>query len=688
MNKSLLALFLSLALSWATKGQELKLCATTEIYNETVRKHPEVLLQQQQLDRFTANYEAEHQHERSANGGIVYIIPVVFHIVHNYGQENISDAQVHDAIRVMNEDYSKLNADTTVIAPSFQSIAANSQIEFRLATKDPQGNCTNGIDRVVSPLTMSADDDAKLNPWPYQNYLNIWVINSFAGPMSGAAAYAYYPGTAFPTNVDGIISLYSYVGSIGASTVFKSRVLSHEVGHYLNLAHVWGSTNSPGVACGDDGVSDTPETKGWTSCNPNGSICNPPIIENVQNYMEYSYCGCMFTLGQKTRMHAALNSSVGMRSNLWTSTNLIATGTDGSATQVCVPTADFGADNLSVCTGTTVNFHDLSWNGTPTSWSWNFPGGTPSTSTDSFPAVVYNSPGVYDVSLTASNSAGSSSFTRTGYIRVTGTPAMSPPYMESFEFANTFPGTDGYVTNPDNGITWTRFTNVASAGSASIGINNYINTSGQVDKWFMPSIDFSNVSSPYMEIKVANAQRFSSSNDELRIAGSVNCGRTWNYRYTRSGTSLSTAGIVSNSFTPNSTQWRTDLINLQPFGLKPNVRLMFENISNGGNNTYIDEINISGTMVGVDEIEEIELGFALYPNPGAGKTTVQFLLKDGQGVELNLRDVTGRLVSSIINQELHSGSHEYQIPVQTPGIYFVDLIAGGKRHVRKLVISE
>ncbi|MBP6401695.1 MAG: PKD domain-containing protein [Bacteroidia bacterium] len=689
MKKSLLALVLSLTIGWTASGQERKTCATNEVYQEAIRNHPEILIQQQELEQFTTRYAQEHKNQRLAGGGIAFIIPVVFHIIHNYGPENISDAQVIDAVRVMNLDYSKQNADTIDVIPDFANNIANAQIEFRLANIDPQGNCTNGIDRVVSALTMNGDDNAKLNPWPYQNYLNIWVINTFSASHSGAAAYAYYPGAAFPANKDGIISRYDYVGSIGASSPGNSRTLTHEAGHCLNLAHPWGSTNQPGVACGDDNVSDTPETQGWTSCNLSGSICNPPIIENVQNYMEYSYCDVMFTEGQKTRMHAALNSPTGSRNNLWTLPNLTATGTDGSPIQVCVPNTDFEADEVTICAGTVVNFNDLCWNGHATSWQWDFPGGTPSSSTDSIPAITYNTAGTYDVTLTATNSAGSSSYTRSTYIRVSGPPTDTIPFSESFEVATSFPGTDGFVVNPDNGTTWSRITTAASAGVASIRINNYTNSSGQVDQWVTSAFDFSNVTFPAtMTFKVANAQRNSGTADELRVAGSSNCGKSWNYRYTKSGATLATAGIVSSSFTPNVNQWRQESINLNPFTLKDNVRFMFENTSDRGNNTYVDEINITGTLVGVDEVEEIELGFALYPNPSAGNTTVQFLLKNNQNVQLNVIDLTGRLVTSLLNGDLNSGLYEYTIPVNTPGIYFVDLVSGGKRHVRKLVISE
>ena len=168
MYKSPLSLFFFLIIGTVLHAQEEKTCATTEVYLEALKKHPEILAEQQKLEQFTAHFQNDQNHQRLAGGSTAYVIPVVFHIIHNYGQENISDAQVYDAIRVMNEDYSKGNPDTTLIAPSFLGIAADCQIEFRLANKDPQGNCTNGIDRVVSPLTMGGDDDAKLNPWPYQ----------------------------------------------------------------------------------------------------------------------------------------------------------------------------------------------------------------------------------------------------------------------------------------------------------------------------------------------------------------------------------------------------------------------------------------------------------------------------------------------------------------------------------------
>src|SRR5690606_28647641 len=138
-------------------------------------------------------------------------------------------------------------------------------------------------------------------------YLNIWVARSTGG--GSAAAYALKPASTDGSGfwLDGIMSLHTYVGSIGTSGPGVESTLSHEIGHYLNLSHTWGDTNDPGVTCGDDGVDDTPETEGWSFCPlGNADNCNPGIQEDLQNYMDYAYCDRHFTPGQVEFMHNAL----------------------------------------------------------------------------------------------------------------------------------------------------------------------------------------------------------------------------------------------------------------------------------------------------------------------------------------------------------------------------------------------
>ncbi|MBP7268706.1 MAG: choice-of-anchor J domain-containing protein [Bacteroidia bacterium] len=686
MKKLLLAVaLLTAAFSTAiAQSEEHKHCYTTEKLQEAIRRDPTVAQRMAQLEDFTRTWIADKAQQRSQGG--IYIIPVVFHVLHNYGQENISDAQIIDAVRVMNEDFRLLNADTNLIIPQFKQIAADCEIEFRLATIDPNGNCTNGIDRIVTPLTEGADDNSKLNPWPNDMYLNIWTAKSLAN--AGAAAYAYYPGVSNP-DVDGIISLSHYVGSIGTSNYNNSRTLSHEAGHCLNLAHPWGSTNQPGVACGDDNVSDTPETQGWTTCNINGSVCNPPIIENVQNHMDYSYCTQMFTAGQAARMQAALNSAIGGRNNLWSPSNLAATGALASPAPTCTPNADFYSSDQTACEGVALTFYDLSWNSPVSSRVWDFPGGSPSTSTDSSVVVTYPAAGVYGVTLTVTNSAGSASVTKTNFVRISGAAQTVAPVTEDFSLAPSFPGVDGYVVNQDNGQTWNRVTTVGASGSESVRIINYTNISGQIDDWITPSYDLSNMTGISLLFKVANARRNSSSNDQLKVDYSLNCGETWQPRYNKTGAALATAGVVSVSFVPNATQWRQETVSLPTsVNLKPNVRFRFRNVSDRGNNTYIDDLQITGTLVNVDEVDETTLGYALYPNPTSAASHVQFKLNKNSAVSLQVKDLTGRLVREVLNSDLGAGVHEFDIPTDGSGIYLIDLSVNGKHHIRRLVVTQ
>ncbi len=667
------------------RAQELKRCITTEIYKQRIKDHPEILQGQRLLQQ-----HAQQENARTASSnhitGQVYIIPIVFHIIHNYGSENISDAQVQDQVRILNDDFRKTSYDTAAIVSAFKPIMADCEIEFRLAQLDPDGHCTNGIDRIPSMLTYRADDESKLNPWPNDMYLNVWVVSSLA--WAGAAAYAYYPGTA-PPGADGVITLADYVGSIGSGTLSRSRVLTHEIGHSLNLAHVWGDTNEPGVSCGDDWVGDTPITSGWTNCNLSGATCGN-VIDNVQNYMEYSYCCKMFTEGQKDRMRATLTSFVDGRNNLWTIQNQAITGTDGSPAQVCAPIADFKVNNQTICEGGSVQFKDLSSNGHPTSWNWNFPGGNPSTSADSAPTIQYATAGGYDVSLTTGNSAGSDSKTKNAFIRVNGSSMLSVPYSENFEAAGSFPLADGYVMNPDGGNTWERITTVGSSGTACLRMNNYFgNQRGQIDEFVTPSFDFSNVTSVTLEFKLAYAELDTNHLDVLEVYASTNCGVTWLNRYSKTGQSLRTAPDNFSFYTPSPTEWRQESVNIISYHNKTNVRFKFRHISGGGNNLYLDDININGIISGVHENTMEASLLTIYPNPTSGNFLVTFKLDKAQKVNLKVVDALGREVKMLANAIMQPGEHRYSTDKKLDaGIYFVTLERDGKSTTRKILITE
>ncbi len=272
-----------LTVSTSVLAQDYLKCGTDEMRRRAILENPSILDNEARLEDFTKKFIARKEMK---NGDTVYVIPIVFHIIHAYGSENITDAQILSQIDVLNEDFRFTNTDKSLIVDEFKTIAADSKLEFQLATRDPQGNCTTGIKRYGSLETTNGDDGSKLDSWDRSKYLNVWVVKSM---RDGVAGYAYLPGSvAGPFNkVDGIIILNQYIGRIGTSNNFRSRALTHEIGHYLNLPHVWGGTNEPEVACGDDGVSDTPITKGHSTCSrPTDAVCdNVPVakfrFENV-----------------------------------------------------------------------------------------------------------------------------------------------------------------------------------------------------------------------------------------------------------------------------------------------------------------------------------------------------------------------------------------------------------------------
>ncbi len=211
---------------------------------------------------------AKHMKNEKGATSVVYTIPIVFHIIHQYGSENISDAQVINQVAVLNRDYRLKNLDTASIVPEFKKLIADISIEFKLATKDPLGNCTNGIEHIYSHETNVGDDNSKLSGWHRDQYLNVWVVTSM---KNGVAGYAFYPSAVEGSGFirDGVIILNEHVGNIGTGSEGNSRALTHEIGHWLGLPHVWGDNNTPGQACGDDGIEDTPVTKGHSSCLTN-----------------------------------------------------------------------------------------------------------------------------------------------------------------------------------------------------------------------------------------------------------------------------------------------------------------------------------------------------------------------------------------------------------------------------------
>ncbi len=327
-------------------------CGTMKRYNYMMQNDPHYRAVRKEVDLFAQQFSQNALRE-NLTGGII-VIPVAFHVIYNPSvpAQNISDDQIKAQIRQLNDDYRRMNSDRTATPSAFQSLAPDLEIQFCLATRDPNGAATTGIDRTTttaSSFSMSAFDLEKpTTAWDRDKYLNLWSANLSGGLLG----FAQFPGDV--ANTDGVALLYSTIGSIdmpGTNANYPNgRTASHEVGHWLSLYHIWGDDS--GACTGSDQVADTPNQANSTSgCGtfPKLDACtttSPGVM--FMNYMDYSTDNClnMFTSGQKKRMVATLN---GLRSSIMTSNG-------------CTPlTADY-AVNANVGTQLTCASSTISYN--------------------------------------------------------------------------------------------------------------------------------------------------------------------------------------------------------------------------------------------------------------------------------------------------------------------------------------
>lgn len=241
-------------------------------------------------------------------------VPVVVHVVHRTDEQDISDEQVRSQIEVLNRDFRKRNPDAEQIPEAFADLVADAGIEFELAVTDPDGEPTSGITRTRTTRSSFGDDDrvkfassGGADAWPSERYLNLWVC-----PLSGGLlGYAQFPGG--PPETDGVVITYTAFGTLGtaAAPFDLGRTATHEVGHWLNLRHIWGDD---GTGCsGSDFVDDTPNQASENTGRPtfpSVSCDNGPDGDLFMNYMDYvdDVAMFMFTTGQVQRMQTCLDN--------------------------------------------------------------------------------------------------------------------------------------------------------------------------------------------------------------------------------------------------------------------------------------------------------------------------------------------------------------------------------------------
>jgi len=284
-------------------------CGSMEAHERLSELYPSFRTNQNRIESFTARSITSGLASRVARQLIT--IPVVVHVVSKKTEEKISDSQIKSQIAVLNKDFRATNTDAKDTPSVWKGLVADANIQFALATKDPSGKATTGITRTATTRTsFGADDSVKTNAgggasaWPAGRYLNLWACNLGGGLLG----YAQFPGG--PAKTDGVVILHSAFGTSGtaAAPFDLGRTATHEIGHWLNLRHIWGDEND---CSGTDHVSDTPNAQlpnYGTPTFPHLSCENGPNGDMFMNYMDYvdDTAMVMFTPGQITRMNAAL----------------------------------------------------------------------------------------------------------------------------------------------------------------------------------------------------------------------------------------------------------------------------------------------------------------------------------------------------------------------------------------------
>ncbi len=609
-------------------------CATDQTYQQAVIKNPELL----KIEK-TANEQVRLQlpllnfNKKST----IKIIPVVFHVIHENGIENISQAQIMDEIRIMNEDYRKkvgTNGGTNTDA-----LAADMEIEFRLAQYDPNGNKHDGINRIYSTLAENADDNTKaLSYWNSSRYFNIWVVKSIKNNtgQTGVTVLGYaqfpYQQSSQPTT-DGIIVCYNQLGIIGSGMATQSgRTLTHEAGHWLGLYHPFQPDGGQTTGCGTstitssncnatgDQVCDTPPVSTSTSgCPTTQNSCHndsPDLNDLVKDYMDYADGNCMnlFTTGQKNRVYAISFAGSNYRGNISSTSNLNTTGIDATG-------------NYTTVTAST----------------------------------------------------------------------KKAPYSYGFENATSLTS-DGWIINnfntPANG--WQLNTAVSQNGTRSMYMHNFTNSIVPVnsrDGFQSPEIDLTTVANPYVNFYYAYSQKNTANTDIFNLTITNNFGMydtSIFYHVGGSGLETTPNSPVATEFAPAASEWKQVSINLSAYKNFTHARFRFELINRRGNNIYVDNFSVTnGSILGLNELVKSEIKFNVQPNPMNENATISFELKQNQQVKIILFDMMGREVITAEDAQLIAGSHHININKNNlkSGMYFIRFESGENVFNHKLLIN-
>jgi hypothetical protein len=638
MKKNLLLVCaLMLMIATTLKAQNFTRCATSEYLAAQKIADPGLAARMAEIENQTQKWISDQSGQKIT---AVITIPVVVHVLYANSTQNISDAKINEQIHVLNMDYSRTNADAGSTPSVWQGVSVNTQVQFCLAQRDPNGNASNGIVRKSTTVSsFSSNDNVKHNStggddaWPAGSYLNLWVCNLGGGLLG----YATFPGGS--ASVDGVVVLYSSVGGPAApgtaSPYHLGRTATHEVGHWLNLRHINGDSN-----CGSDLVSDTPTQDqlhfGCPTHPYHVNVCSGSSNgEMFMNYMDYTDDACMnmFTAGQASRMTAALT---GTRASIQTSLG-------------CTPPSGGSCNVPSGLNATSI---------TQTSATLNWGAATGSVSYNLHYRIVGNATWINTTSTTTSKAISGLSAGQTYEFQVQNVcSSSSSSYSSSANFTTTAQAcSDTYESNNTRGTAKT-----VAVNSSLIAL---ISPQGDADFFKITTI----APNTNLQITLSNLP----ADYDLQLKNS-------------SGTNLATSsngGVTNEVIKRNTTTAAVYYIRVYGYGGANNATQCYNLNIQAGSSPFR---TTDGEVLTSDDASALHV----YPNPVNDVLNVELNSAMDGNISVNIVDMIGRNLMEL-HKTVTKGINNFEISVKdlTKGIYFVEVNNGVEREIKKIVVNK
>ncbi len=700
-----LLLFGTLFLPQMLKAQDK--CATMAILEKKLTEKPalrtlfnegEVQFQKIVTDRVLRN--------KTMKAGGVVTIPVVFHVV-GKSQSIATDAQLIAQLDTINKDYAGLNASESKIPSYFKTLFGKSGIQFALAKRTPGNEPTTGIVRYGTTRNSFADDDENIkhasqggaDAWDPNSYLNVWVCDL----GSTILGYATFPNMG-PANEQGVAIHYKSLPGSTNTDYNGGKTLTHEVGHYFNLYHIWGDDN--GACSGTDYVSDTPN-----QADANRTLRSGVVTDNCtqsspgimyQNYMDYSPDAnlYMFTTLQVARMEAAFTSYRSVMANSMGAVAVNLKKNDASMKSITqpdqrlcnnsfVPQVVFRNTGSEILRSVTITASISG--GATVSYTWTGALATYGEATVTLP-VMTTTEGDHELIIATSRPNGVADEDVSGDSKTFNYIYYEPvaaPVTEGFE--GSFPPTAWDIVNLDGGNTWEQTTAASKTGRASARIRNFGNdVVGQKDYLRSPTVNIAGTDSAFVSFQVAAATYNSATSqtvewDTLQVLVSTDCGKTYTSVYKKWGSTLITRSAATRTaFTPAATEWRKERINISSFIPQGDILVAFVNTNGNENDLYLDDININTVTVNPNLKEA---GFLVSPNPTEGLVSVQFYPHPTDLTGVYIYDANGRMVMerNVTSGKVSTNVYDFDLGQYASGLYIVKAVFTNRVLTKKIV---